>query len=100
MRTTTRTLRSYFQILPAARSPEAIVNLAGFLPLMDMRALSVWRLAQDIIYSVGPPTDVSMHLKLLMANAVPALVASLYVGCHVSPAMCPNFPYHFHARGG
>jgi hypothetical protein len=34
---------------------------------------------------VCPPTD-AMHLKNLMANAAPALVASSYVGCHLSPA--------------
>jgi hypothetical protein len=88
-----------FPELATGTEPKAIVNLAGFLALMDMRALSVWRFAQDILYSVAPFTNV-MHLKLLMANAIPALVASSYVGCHVSLSMCPNCPYHFQAYGG
>jgi hypothetical protein len=92
-------VQQFFPDLANGKEPEAIVNLEGFSPLMDMRALSIWRCAQDIIYSVGPPTDV-MHLKLLMANAVPALVASSYVGCNVTQSMCPNFPYHFRAHGG
>ena len=48
---------------------------------------------------MGPPTEV-MHLKHLMANAVSALVANSYVGGHVSPAICPTFPYHSRAHGG
>jgi hypothetical protein len=61
--------------LANGKEPKAIVNLAEFSPLMDMQALSVWWFAQDIIYSMPPPTNV-MHLNLLIANAIPALVAS------------------------
>ena len=53
---------------------------------------------QDAIFSMSPPLDV-IHLKILMKNAAPTLVAKSYVGCHVSPAMCPNFQYHFRAHG-
>lgn len=84
-------MEQLFLDLASGKEPKAIVNLAGFSPLMDMRALSVWLFTQDIIYSMAPPTDV-MHLQSQMVNAVPALVLSLYVGYHVSPSMCLSFP--------
>jgi hypothetical protein len=43
-----------FPDLANGQEPKAIMNMAGFPPLMDMRALYIWRIAQDIIYSVVP----------------------------------------------
>ena len=92
-------VEQFFPALTVGTLPAAIVNIVGFSPLMDMRSLYTWRVAQDILFSMSPQIDV-LHLKMLMEHAAPALVANSYVGDHVLPAMCPNFPYHFRAHGG
>ena len=79
--------------------PKAIVNIVGLSLLMDMQSLYAWHVVQDGLFSTSPSLDV-MHLKMLIEHAAPALVASSYVGCNISPATCPTFQYHFRAHGG
>jgi hypothetical protein len=92
-------VEQFFPTLTVGTLLAAIENIVGFSPLMDMRSLYTWRVAQDSLFSMSPPIDV-LHLKMLMEHAAPALVANSYVGDHVPPAMCPNFPYHFRTHGG